>query len=396
MGTKISQRATSIKPSPTLAISAKAVKLKKQGKNIISLSAGEPDFDTPVHIKEAAKQAIDQGSTKYTPAGGTPELIEAVVGKFERENQLQYQSEQIIVSCGCKHSLYNMMQALLDPQDEVLIPAPYWVSYPDMVKLAGAKPVIIRTSADKGLKIDARQLEDAINDKTRLLIINSPSNPSGAYYDTDELAALAEVLLAHPQVTIASDDIYEHILWHKQPFQNIVNICPQLYPRSVVLNGVSKAYAMTGWRIGYAAGPEPLIAAMKKIQSQSTSNPSSISQAAARAALEGDQSYIASSNKIFKERHDYVCERINKINGIKCREAAGAFYILIDLQQIIKSMDNINDDVEMTGHLLEKAEVAMVPGSAFGMPGHARISYATDIDNLEQALDRLENIFRQN
>lgn len=372
-----------------MIVSAKATQLRSEGYDIINLSAGEPDFDTPQHIKDAAIDAINNRFTKYTAVGGMPDLIKAISDKFERENQLHYEADQILASCGCKHSLYNLMQALLNPGDEIIIPAPYWVSYPDMAKLAGAETTIIRTNDKDNLKITAQQLQSAITDKTRLLILNSPSNPTGITYSTDELAALGEVLIRNPHIFIASDDIYEHIQWSKQGFQNIINVCPDLYDRSIVFNGVSKAYSMTGWRIGYAAGPSTLIAAMKKIQSQSTSSPTSIAQVAAQAALQGDQSYISTSTKTFKERHDYVYQRLDKINGIKNRASQGTFYIFPDFQQIINKMDNISNDIEFAEYLLEQAEVAMVPGSAFGMPGSLRISFATDMTNLITAMDRL-------
>jgi len=389
---KPSQRANSIKPSPTLAVSAKAGQLRAEGRDIIGLGAGEPDFDTPEHIKDAAIKALDEGFTKYTAVGGTAGLVQAIVQKFKKENHLEYTADQILVSCGCKHSLYNLMQALLNLGDEVIIPAPYWVSYPDMAKLAGAETVIIKTNAESDLKITPEQLQAAITNKTRLLILNSPSNPTGVCYTHDELAALGKVLMNHPDIIIATDDIYEHILWGQESFKNIVNVCPELYERSVVLNGVSKAYSMTGWRIGYVGGPVSLINAMKKIQSQSTSNPTSIAQVAAQAALEGDQSYISTSNKIFKERHDYVHEQVNKIEGVECHASEGTFYIFPNFQGVIDRMDNISNDIELAEYLLEKGEIAMVPGSAFGAPGYMRISFATSMENLEKAMGRLDKV----
>jgi len=387
---KPSQRANSIKPSPTLAVSAKAGQLRAEGRDIIGLGAGEPDFDTPEHIKDAAIKALGEGFTKYTAVGGTTGLIQAIIQKFKRENQLEYEADQILVSCGCKHSMYNLMQALLNPGDEVIIPAPYWVSYPDMAKLAGAETVIIKTNAEGNLKISPKQLQAAITNKSRLLILNSPSNPTGVCYTQDELAALGKVLANHPDIIIATDDIYEHILWGQESFKNIVNVCPKLYDRTVVLNGVSKAYSMTGWRIGYVGGPVSLINAMKKIQSQSTSNPTSIAQVAAQAALEGDQSYIKTSNKIFKERHDYVYNQLNKIEGIECHKSEGTFYIFPNFQGVIDRMENISNDLELAEYLLEEGEIAMVPGSAFGAPGYMRISFATSMENLEKAMERLE------
>jgi aspartate aminotransferase len=387
---KPSQRANSIKPSPTLAVTAKAGQLRAEGRDIIGLGAGEPDFDTPEHIKDAAIKALGEGFTKYTAVGGTPGLIQAIIKKFKKENRLKYSADQILVSCGCKHSMYNLMQALLNPGDEVIIPAPYWVSYPDMAKLAGAETVIIKTNAKSNLKMSPEQLQAAITNKTRLLILNSPSNPTGVCYTEDELEALGKILMNHPDIIIATDDIYEHILWGQKSFKNIVNVCPELYDRTVVLNGVSKAYSMTGWRIGYVGGPASLINAMKKIQSQSTSNPTSIAQVAAQAALEGDQSYIKTSNKIFKERHDYVYEQLNKIEGIECHASEGTFYIFPDFQGVIDRMENISNDIELAEYFLEKAEIAMVPGSAFGAPGYMRISFATSMENLEKAMERLE------
>ncbi len=390
MDVKISQRAASIKPSPTLAVTAKAGQLRAEGKDIIGLGAGEPDFDTPEHIKQAAIQALHEGFTKYTAVGGTTGLIQAIIQKFKRENDLEYSADQILVSCGCKHSLYNLMQALLNTGDEVIIPAPYWVSYPDMAKLAGAETVIIKTNAEGNLKITPEQLQAAITNKTRLFILNSPSNPTGVCYTPDELASLGKVLANHPDIIIATDDIYEHILWGQESFQNIVNVCPELYDRTVVLNGVSKAYSMTGWRIGYAGGPASLIQAMKKIQSQSTSNPTSISQVAAQAALEGDQSYITRSSSIFKERHDFVYEQLNKIEGIECHASEGTFYSFPNFQGVIDRMENINNDVELAEYLLEQGEIAMVPGSAFGAPGYMRLSFATSMENLQKGMERLE------
>ena len=392
MDIKPSQRANSIKPSPTLAVSAKAGQLRAEGRDIIGLGAGEPDFDTPEHIKDAAIKALGEGFTKYTAVGGTASLIQAIVQKFKKKNHLEYTADQILVSCGCKHSLYNLMQALLNPGDEVIIPAPYWVSYPDMAKLAGAETVIIKTNAEGNLKITPEQLQAAITNKTRLLILNSPSNPTGVCYTSDELAALGKILMNHPDIIIATDDIYEHILWGQESFKNIVNVCPELYERTVVLNGVSKAYSMTGWRIGYVGGPVSLINAMKKIQSQSTSNPTSIAQVAAQAALEGDQSYISTSNTIFKERHDYVHEQVNKIEGVECHASEGTFYIFPNFQGVIDRMENISNDIELAEYLLEKGEIAMVPGSAFGAPGYMRISFATSMENLEKAMGRLEKV----
>jgi aspartate aminotransferase len=385
----ISQRAQNIKPSPTLAVTARAAKLRAEGRDIIGLGAGEPDFDTPEHIKAAANEALKKGFTKYTPVDGTADLKQAIIGKFKRENNLEYKPEQILVSCGAKHSLFNLMQALLNPGDEVIIPSPYWVSYPDMVRLASAEPVIIKTGFENQFKINPGQLRGAISDKTRLVIINSPSNPTGVTYTQDELVELGKALLDHPEIVIATDDIYEHILWSQDHFINIVNACPELYERTVVVNGVSKAYSMTGWRIGYIGGPANLVAAMKKIQSQSTSNPTSIAQVAAQEALEGDQSYISESAAIFKERHDFVHKSLVAIEGIECRPSDGTFYSFPDMNGVIKQMDSIDDDLQLAEYFIENG-VAMVPGSAFGAPGCMRITFATSMENLQEAMNRIK------
>ncbi len=385
----LSQRVQRIKPSPTLAVTARAAALRAEGRDVIGLGAGEPDFDTPEHIKQAAIEAIRAGMTKYTPVDGIPALKQAVIHKFRRDNGLEYRPEQILVSCGGKQSFYNLAQALLDEGDEVVIPAPYWVSYPDMVLLADARPVIVAAGQDQAFKITPAQLEAAITPRTKLFVLNSPSNPTGKAYSREELAALAEVLLKHPQVVVASDDMYEHIVWAESGFCNILEVCPELYDRTVVLNGVSKAYSMTGWRIGYAGGPKELIAAMKKIQSQSTSNPTSISQAAARAALEGDQSCVAEMLTHFKRRHDFVVARLNEIPGVDCLPTDGTFYVFPNVEGLIARLDGVEDDVALAEFLIEKAGVALVPGSAFGAPGHVRISIATSLENLEKALERI-------
>ncbi len=391
MEIRVAQRAANIKPSPTLAVTAKAAELTAAGRDIIALSAGEPDFDTPLHIKEAAIRAIRDGKTKYTAAGGMPELKQAVVDKFKRENDLVYKPQQILVSCGAKHSIYNIMQALLNPGDEVIIPSPYWVSYPDMVKLAGAEPVVIRAGIKNRFKITQTQLGRFITDKTRLLIINSPSNPTGASYSETELADIAALLMEHPEIFILTDDIYEHILWGQDDFRNIVNVCPELNDRTVVVNGVSKAYSMTGWRIGFLGGPLSLVKSAQKIQSQSTSNPSSVSQYAALAALNGDQTYITESTAIFKQRHDLVLAGLNGIDGVECTASDGTFYSFPNMQGVIDRMNGINNDIELAEYLLEQAEVALVPGSAFGAKGHMRLSYATSMENLEAAIGRLRD-----
>ncbi len=392
MSVKLSNRVQAVKPSPTLAITARAKELRDAGRDVIGLGAGEPDFDTPEHIKQAAIQAINEGQTKYTAVDGTPALKKAIIDKFKRENDLQYRPDQILVSCGGKQSFYNMAQAILDPGDEVVIPTPYWVSYPDMALLAGGVPVFVQASAKQKFKITPQQLAAAINEKTKVVVINSPSNPTGMAYSRNELAALGEVLREHPRVIVATDDMYEHIRWADEPFVNIVNACPDLYDRTLVLNGVSKAYSMTGWRIGYAGGPTEIIKAMKKVQSQSTSNPTSISQAAALAALNGPQDCIKEMLVHFKQRHDYVVDRLNSMSGVECLPTDGTFYCFPKLEQAIGRIEGVNNDLELSEFLIEKAEVALVPGSAFGLPGHVRISIATSMENLTQALDRIQRV----
>ena len=390
MTIQLSDRVKAVKPSPTLAITARAAEMRAAGKDIIGLGAGEPDFDTPEHIKAAAIEAINNGFTKYTAVDGIPSLKQAIIDKFKKDNGFDYQLNQILVSCGGKQSFYNLAQALLNPGDEVIIPAPYWVSYPDMVLLADAVPVIVETTQQQQFKITAEQLRNAITDKTRLLVINSPSNPTGVAYSEPELKALAEVLLEYPDIIVATDDMYEHILWKKGTFVNILNACPQLYDRTMVLNGVSKAYSMTGWRIGYAAGPVEIIAAMRKIQSQSTSNPTSISQVAAEAAITGDQSCIDEMMVEFKKRHDFVVDALNKLDGIDCLATDGTFYVFPNIEKLIQRLEGIDSDMDFAEYLIEKAGVALVPGTAFGSPGHMRISIATSMENLEQALERIK------
>ena len=390
MSITLSNRVKAVKPSPTLAITARAAAMRAAGKDIIGLGAGEPDFDTPDPIKAAAIKAINNGFTKYTAVDGTAGLKKAITQKFKRDNGFDYQPNQILVSCGGKQSFFNLAQALLNPGDEVIIPAPYWVSYPDMVLLADGVPVIIEAGQAQGFKISPEQLRKAITDKTRLLVINSPSNPTGAAYSLDELKALGNVLRDFPHVLIATDDMYEHILWNKGEFVNILNANPDFYERTIVLNGVSKAYSMTGWRIGYAAGPAPLIDAMCIIQSQSTSNPTSISQVAAEEALNGDQACIDTMLVEFKKRHDFVVAELNKIDGIECLPTDGTFYVFPNVEKLLARLDGINDDLDFAEYLIEKAGVALVPGSAFGCPGHIRISIATSMNNLENALTRIK------
>ena len=390
MSIELSNRVKAVKPSPTLAITARAAEMRAAGKDIIGLGAGEPDFDTPDHIKAAAVKAIDDGFTKYTAVDGIPALKQAIIKKFKDDNGFDYQLNQILVSCGGKQSFFNLAQALINPGDEVIIPAPYWVSYPDMVLLADGVPVIVETTQAQHFKITAEQLKAAITDKTRLFVINSPSNPTGVAYTSDELKALGDVLKDYPEIIIATDDMYEHILWQKGSFVNILNACPDLYEQTMVLNGISKAYSMTGWRIGYAAGPADLIGAMRKVQSQSTSNPTSISQVAAVEAISGDQSCIDTMLVEFKKRHDYVVEELNTIEGVECMSSDGTFYVFPNVEKLINKLDGINNDLDFAEYLIEKAGVALVPGSAFGCPGHIRISIATSMENLENALDRIK------
>lgn len=391
MEPSLSNRVQNIKPSPTLAVTNKANELRSSGKDIIGLGAGEPDFDTPQHIKDAAIEAINQGKTKYTAVDGTPDLKKAIIAKFKRDNGLEYEPNQILVSSGGKQSFFNLALALLNPEDEVIIPAPYWVSYPDMVKVAEGTPVILEAGADQNFKITAAQVRSAITEKTKLFVINSPSNPTGMAYTRQELKDIADVLQDNPEIMIATDDMYEHILWTEEGFNNILNVCPELYDRTFVLNGVSKAYSMTGWRIGYAAGPAKVIGAMKKIQSQSTSNPASISQAAATAALEGDQGCVERMVVEFKKRHDYLVDALNSIAGVNCLAGDGTFYVFPDFSEAIEN-SRANDDLEMAELLLTEAEVALVPGSAFGAPGCMRLSFATSMETLEKAVARIKKV----
>ena len=386
---QLSTRVQSIKPSPTLAVTNRAAELRAAGQDIIGLGAGEPDFDTPQHIKDAAIEAINSGFTKYTAVDGTPTLKTAIINKFKNDNGLDYQANQILVSCGGKQSFFNLSLALLNPGDEVVIPAPYWVSYPDMVLIAEGVPVVIETTAKARFKITPEQLEAAITPKTKLVVLNSPSNPSGMAYTKAEFEALGVVLRKYPDVLIATDDMYEHILWTEESFNNILTVNPDLYDRTIVLNGVSKAYSMTGWRIGYAAGPQALIGAMKKIQSQSTSNPTSIAQYAAQAALEGDQVCVQDMVKVFKQRHDYMVKALNEIDGIECLAGDGTFYVFPDFSGMQAKL-GCATDTDLAEKLLE-AGVALVPGSAFGTPGHMRISFATSDENLQKSIARLKS-----
>jgi aspartate aminotransferase len=388
---KISNRVTQIKPAATIMVSMKAAELRAQGRDIISLGFGEPDFDTPDHIKKAAIEAIWAGKTKYPPVDGTAELKNAIVQKLKKENNLDFEAGQIIVSNGAKQSLFNLLVSLLNPGDEVIVPAPYWVSYPDMIKLADGLPVILNATAEADFKITAKQLEASLTEETRLLILNSPSNPTGKVYSAEDYREIADVLIENPKVMIACDDIYEHIYWGEKPFHTLLNVCPELTDRTVIINGVSKAYAMTGWRIGYAAGPQKMITAMRKVQGQSTSGAGSISQAAATAALAGPQDCVTEMRVEYKRRYEYLLEALNGIDGIECEDCDGAFYAFPSFQAIIDRMPDIRDDVELAAWMLQKAGVGMVPGTAFGSPGHLRLSFATSMENLQSCVKRIKD-----
>jgi len=378
-----------IKPSPTGAVLALTTKLRAAGRDIISLGTGEPDFDTPRNIKDAAQAAIEAGETKYTPIDGTASLKTAIQAKFARENQLAYDTAQIIVSTGAKQCLFNLCLGLLGPGDEAIILAPYWVSYPDMVRLAGAEPVVVSAGIEQDFKITAQQLDAAISDKTRLIILNSPSNPTGASYSVSELQILGAVIAEHPNIVVAADEIYEHIHWSGEPFASFAAACPNLFERTITINGVSKAYAMTGWRIGYAAGPQELISAMKTIQSQSTSNPCSISQVAAQAALDGDQSAVVEMTAAYKKRHDYIVSALNEIDGFECRRSEGTFYAFPRVNGALENL-GLAGDADLVELLINKADVACVPGSAFGAPGYMRLSFACSLNTLEEAINRIK------
>ena len=389
----ISDSLKRIKPSPTIAVSQKAKELKAAGKDVIGLGAGEPDFDTPENIKNAAIKAIKDGDTKYTTVDGTNALKEAIVKKFKRENNINYTVDQITVGAGGKHVIYNLMMATLNKGDEVIIPAPYWVSYPDIVLLAGANPVVVECSEEQGFKLSAKDLESKINNNTKWLILNSPSNPTGACYSEQEIKNLSQVLKRNPHVNILSDDIYEHITYDGFKFFTIAQI-PEIKNKVVTMNGVSKSYAMTGWRIGYAAGDKEIIKAIAKIQSQSTTNPSSISQAAAVEALNGKQDFISVRAKAFQERRDFVVNSLNAIEGINCIKPNGAFYVFPSCKGLIGKKDKngkkITSDTDFVESLLENNEVAVVQGSAFGLEGFFRISYATSMDKLQEAMKRIK------
>jgi aspartate aminotransferase len=393
MSLPVSKRVQRVKPSPTVALTGRVAQLKAEGKDIIGLGVGEPDFDTPVHIADAGVEAIRKGVTRYTPVEGTAELKDAIIAKFKRENGLDYKRNQILVSTGAKQTIFNLILAIIDAGDEVVIPAPYWVSYPDMALLADGVPVTVYAGPEQGYKITPAQLNAAITPKTRLFILNSPSNPTGAAYTAAELRALGEVLIKHPHVVVCVDDMYEHIYWAKDPFRSLASVCPELYDRVVTVNGVSKAYAMTGWRIGYCGGPVELITAMSTIQSQSTSNPSSIAQKAAVTALNGDQAAVREMNKHFKQRHDFVVAGLNKLPGVTCLEGAGTFYAFAHVEKAMQ-MVGVKDDNAFAEHLLIHGGVAVVPGSGFGAPNHVRLSFACSMQTLEEALKRMEKTLR--
>ena len=386
----LSNRIQKVKPSATITISAKAMELRANGVDVISLSAGEPDFDTPEHIKKAAIEAINKGQTKYTQVDGTPELKDAIINKFSRDNNLHYQRENIIVSTGAKQTLYNLFQSVLEADDEVVIISPYWVSYPDMVILADANPVIMETHQEDNFEIDMDSFRAALTDKTKLLILNSPSNPTGITYTKAQYESMGKILSDYPNVLIATDDMYEHIYWGNEPFTSFAEVCPNLFDRTITINGVSKAYAMTGWRIGYCGGPKSIVKAMKKVQGQSTSNPSSISQVAAIAALNGPHDAVNMMVGEYKKRHDYLCDALNKINGFNTSPGTGAFYLFPEVSSVIESK-GFADDIEFSSFLIDQANVAVIPGSAFGAEGCIRISYATSMELLKESIARIKS-----
>ena len=388
MNNPISERVRKVKPSATIAISSKAMEMRSAGINVISMSAGEPDFDTPQHIKDAAKAAMDNGMTKYTQVDGVPDLKEAIIKKFRNDNELSYKPENILVSTGAKQTLYNLFQAILGDGDEVIIISPYWVSYPDMVLLADAKPVFVDTFQENNFSLDLNAFSNAINEKTKLVIINSPSNPTGITFSRSDYESIGAILENYPNTYVATDDMYEYIYWGEEPFVSFAQACPALFDRTITINGVSKSYAMTGWRIGYCGGPTDVIGAMKKVQSQSTSNPSSISQAATIAALNGSKDEIYTMVEQYKIRHDYLCSALNAIEGFKTSPGTGAFYLFPDVKNVIENK-GFSDDVELSEYLIESANVAVVPGSAFGSKGYIRLSYATSLENIKEAVERI-------
>jgi aspartate aminotransferase len=389
---ELAQRLQRIRPSATVSITARAQRLREQGRDVIVLSVGEPDFPTPEHVKAAAAAALARNDTKYTPVDGSRALKDAIVAKLARDNGLAYTREQVLVSTGAKQSCYNACLALLDPGDEAVVVAPYWVSYPDMVRLTEAEPVIVETTAERGFKMTPEQLERALTPKTRLLILNSPCNPTGAVYSAEELRALGEVLAAYPRVVVLSDEIYEHILWTGAPFASFAAECPTLYDRTLTVNGMSKGYAMSGWRIGYAAGPVPLIKAMTSLQGQSTTNACTISQAAACEALAGDQTCVREMCAEFERRHDFFFARVRALPGFECVPADGTFYLFPNVEAAMRAKGAATD-IELCERILDDAGVALVPGTAFGAPGHLRLSFAASLETLEAALTRLEAFF---
>ena len=393
MSVHLAQRLQRIRPSATVSITARAQRLREQGRDIVVLSVGEPDFPTPEHIKAAAVEALARNDTKYTPVDGAKALKEAVVAKLRRDNGLIYTPEQVLVSTGAKQSCYNACLALLDPGDEAVVVAPYWVSYPDMVRLADAEPVIAATTAENGFKITAQQLERALTPKCRLVILNSPCNPTGASYTAADWRALGDVLRAHPRVVVLSDEIYEHIYWAGEPFVSFAAACPDLYDRTITVNGMSKGYAMSGWRIGYSAGPVSVIKAMTSLQGQSTTNACTISQAAARAALVGDQSCVREMCEEFKRRHDYFFAAVSSLPGLACLPASGTFYLFPNIEAAMRAK-GFATDIEFCERLLDEGGVALVPGTAFGAPGHVRLSFAASLATLEGALTRLREFLR--
>jgi aspartate aminotransferase len=387
----VSRRVQRVKPSPTLAVTARAARLKAEGKDVIGLGAGEPDFDTPAHVAQAGVDAIRAGFTRYTNVDGVNELKDAVIAKFQRDNAIKYERAQILISSGAKQTIYNLCMAVLDPGDEAVIPAPYWVSYPDMVLLADGLPVMPFAGASQGYKITPRQLAASITPKTRLVLLNSPCNPTGAAYTRAELRALGEVLLQHPRIIVGTDDMYEKIYWAPEPFCSLLTVVPELYGRTITINGCSKAYAMTGWRLGYCGGPREIITAMGTIQGQSTSNASSISQKAAIAALNGDQECVARMNEAFKARHDFIVAGLNSLPGVSCVPGAGTFYAFADVSKAMHA-HGCRDDNEFAELLLNEGGVAVVPGSGFGAPGHMRLSFACSMQTLESALERMRKV----
>lgn len=389
----LSRRVQRVKPSPTVALTGRVAQLRAEGKDIITLGAGEPDFDTPRHIADAGVEAIRKGFTRYTPVEGNADLKDAIIAKFRRENGLDYQRSQMLVSTKTKQTIFNLILTLIDAGDEAVIPAPYWVSYPDMVMLADGIPVTPYAGPAQGYKISAAQLEAAITPKTRLFILNSPNNPTGAAYTRAELRALGEVLMRHPRVVICTDDMYEHIYWADEPFASLASVCPELYDRIVTTNGVSKAYAMTGWRIGYCGGPAELVTAMAVIQSQSTSNPSSIAQKAAVIALNDDQSCVREMNEHFRQRHDFIVAGLNNLPGVTCLPGASTFYAFANVERAMQLV-GAADDNAFAEQLLDHGGVAVVPGSSFGAPGHMRLSFACSMDTLREALLRMEKTLK--